>query len=128
MSKCPNFMCKNHIFLSFHSILHSVKIILSGAISSLPNFNGHKDESREFGGPCLQHVRVNISHFCFALCIKTKHNSGYLAIVACFLCISQLLTMQIAYFMADTGTGVHLQHVRVHITHFCYALCIKTMH
>ena len=68
------------------------------------------------------------NHFCDALCIKCMPKSAYLAIFSSFLWISQLWTMQIAYFWSDKGTGVHLHHVVVHISHFCHALCIKTMH
>ena len=74
------------------------------------------------------YVEFHITHFCYALCIKNMHKSAYLAIIASFLCISLLLTIQIAYFMVGDGTGVQLEHARVHITHFCYALCIKNIH
>ena len=74
------------------------------------------------------YVEVHITHFCYALCIKTMHKSAYLPIFALFLCISPLLAMLMAYFMAVDGTGVHLEHVRVHISHFCNALCTETMH
>ena len=71
---------------------------------------------------------IQWQHFCTHPNYANMHKCAYLPIFGRFLCITLILTIQMAYFMVDKGTRVHLQHIRVHISHFCYALCIKIMH
>ena len=68
VSKCPNCMGKNHIFLSLDSILHSVKKIFSEAICGLPHHNGYQDESLLFGGPWCS------TNWLFINCWGIHHN------------------------------------------------------